>query len=257
MTTADINPGYGEPDESWDQGQSPTLKIPSKVTTENLWINTHPTGRQKNALFHSWMDSRFGLGQNHLRLSSLRLRWISLAVVTLGLVSCAPTDANLERLIELIPSVTRIGREPPPESATASNAQSSATAEMEHLVYEQINQRRQEAGLNPLRPNGPLAEVARQYSQRMAEEDFFGHVSPTGDSPAQRVSGANIPYWIVGENLFTSTNAPAPAPLSVQSWMDSPGHRANILRSSFTETGVGVWQRGNTFYFTQLFMRPL
>nr|WP_278003309.1 CAP domain-containing protein [Nodosilinea sp. TSF1-S3] len=163
---------------------------------------------------------------------------------------------QLEQLVERIPPVTRIGREPPAEPAD-EGAQSAAAAAMEALVYEQINEIRQQEGLNPLQPNGPLAEVARRYSQRMAEEDFFDHVSPTGDMPAQRVSGANIAYSMVGENLFTSTNAPDPAPLAVQSWMDSPGHRENIVRSGFTETGVGVWQRGNTYYFTQLFLRPL
>ncbi|TVQ09483.1 MAG: CAP domain-containing protein [Leptolyngbya sp. DLM2.Bin27] len=186
-------------------------------------------------------------------------QWIGLTAVALALIGCTPTDVNseLERLIERMPSITRMGREPPAETATAVGAQSVTTAEMEALVHAQINAIRQQEGLNSLQLNGRLAQVARQYSQRMAEEDFFAHVSPTGDSPAQRVSGANIPYWIVGENLFTSTNAPDPAPLAVQSWMDSPGHRENILRSSFTETGIGVWQRGNTYYFTQLLMRPL
>ncbi len=188
-----------------------------------------------------------------VNITSYLRRWAVGATVVLGLVGCqAP---SLERLIERIPSVTRIGREMP--SVGDASAQSATTAEMEALVYERINQIRQEEGLNPLQPNGPLAEVARQYSQRMAEEDFFGHISPAGDSPAQRVSAASISYWIVGENLFTSTNAPEPAPLAVQGWMDSPGHRENVLRSSFTETGVGVWQRDSTYYFTQLFMRPL
>ncbi|WOD41337.1 CAP domain-containing protein [Nodosilinea sp. E11] len=188
-------------------------------------------------------------------MMSTLMRWVGLVAMSLALTSCElPT---LEQLIERIPPVTRIGREPPPAPASDSNAQSATTAEMEALVYERINDIRQQEGLNALEPNGALAEVARQYSQRMAEENFFGHISPTGDSPAERVSNANIPYWVVGENLFTSTNAPDPAPLAVQSWMDSPGHRANIVRSSFTETGVGVWQRGSTFYFTQLFMRPL
>ncbi|MBD1918715.1 MULTISPECIES: CAP domain-containing protein [Cyanophyceae] len=179
---------------------------------------------------------------------------VGFVAVALALVGCEPTD--LEQLLERIPPVTRIGREPPAEP-DAAGAQSSATAEMETLVYERINEIRQQEGLNPLQPNGPLAQVARQYSQRMATENFFGHVSPTGDAPAQRVSDANILYAMVGENLFTSTNAPDPAPLAVQGWMDSPGHRENILRSGFTETGVGVWQRGSTYYFTQLFMRPL
>ena len=181
------------------------------------------------------------------------IRAIAWIAVALALGGCEPAD--LERLVEGIPPLTRIGREP--AEPAAAGAQSAATADMETLVYEQINAIRQQEGLNPLQPNGPLAEVARQYSQRMAAEDFFGHVSPTGDTPAQRVSRASIPYWVVGENLFTSTNAPDPAPLAVQSWMDSPGHRRNIVRSSFTETGVGVWQRDNTYYFTQLFMRPL
>jgi uncharacterized protein YkwD len=183
------------------------------------------------------------------------MRWVGLAAMSLALAACEP--AALEQLIERIPPVTRIGREPPPVPADDASAQSATTAEMEALVYDRINEIRQQEGLNALQPNGALAEVARQYSQRMAEEDFFGHISPTGDSPAERVAKANLPYWSVGENLFTSTNAPDPASLAVQSWMDSPGHRANIVRSHFTETGIGVWQRGSSFYFTQLFMRPL
>jgi uncharacterized protein YkwD len=174
--------------------------------------------------------------------------------IALALVGCEP--AELEQLVERIPPITRIGREPPAEPDSAG-AQSSTAVDMETLVYDRINEIRQRSGLSPLQPNGPLAQVARQYSQRMADENFFSHVSPTGDGPAQRVSAANISYSIVGENLFTSTNAPDPAPLAVEGWMDSPGHRENILRSGFTETGVGVWQRGNTYYFTQLFMRPL
>ena len=179
---------------------------------------------------------------------------VGFVAVALVLVSCEPAD--LEQLVDRIPPITRVGREPPP-APDAAAAQSPTAAEMETLVYARINDIRQEEGLAPLQPNGPLAEVARQYSQRMADENFFGHVSPAGDGPAQRVSEANILYAMVGENLFTSTNAPDPAPLAVQGWMESPGHRENILRSGFTETGVGVWQRGSTYYFTQLFMRPL
>jgi uncharacterized protein YkwD len=154
-------------------------------------------------------------------------RWISCIAVALALASCelAPVERleRLEQLFEQIPPVTRIGREPPAEP-TDEGAQSSATVAMETWVYEQINEIRQQEGLKPLQPNGQLAQAARQYSQRMADENFFGHVSPTGDMPAQRVSEANIAYSMVGENLFTSTNAPDPAPLAVQGWMDSPGH---------------------------------
>lgn len=195
------------------------------------------------------------LTKHLIKLTPTLMRWAGLAAVSLAVAGCEPPP--LDQLIDRIPSLTRIGREPPSAPDGDTSAQSATTAEMEALVYDRINKIRQQEGLNPLQPNGALAEVARQYSQRMAEEDFFGHVSPTGDSPGERVSKANLLYWVVGENLFTSTNAPDPAPLAVQSWLDSPGHRANIVRSSFTETGIGVWQRGNTYYFTQLFMRPL
>jgi uncharacterized protein YkwD len=128
---------------------------------------------------------------------------------------------------------------------------------MEELVYVRINEIREQEGLKPLQPNERLAQVARNYSRRMAEENFFSHVAPAGDGPAQRVRGAGITYWVVGENLFQGTNLPRPAPMAVQGWMNSPGHRENILRPVYTETGIGVWREGNTYYFTQLFLRPL
>jgi uncharacterized protein YkwD len=77
-----------------------------------------------------------------------------------------------------------------------------------------------------------------------------------GSTLAQRVRAGGISYSVVGENLFKSINAPEPVPLAVKGWMNSPGHRENILRTEFTETGVGVWRKGNTYYITQLFMKP-
>jgi uncharacterized protein YkwD len=91
----------------------------------------------------------------------------------------------------------------------------------------------------------------------MAEKDFFAHVSPAGENVADRVREAGHPYVLVGENLAMMTNAPQPAQIAVQGWMESPGHRENILRRGFTETGVGVCREGRTYYFTQIFMHPL
>lgn len=91
----------------------------------------------------------------------------------------------------------------------------------------------------------------------MAEQNFFAHVGPQGDTLTDRVKSADIFYLMVGENLFTSTNIPQPVPAAVEGWMNSPGHRENILRPEYRETGIGVWKVGNTYYFTQLFMRAL
>jgi len=146
---------------------------------------------------------------------------------------------------------------PPQAKPNTSSTQSSVTAQMESEVRRQINRIRQQQGLVVLRQNDKLSQVARSYSRRMAEQNFFAHVSPQGDTLSDRVKAARILYFIVGENLFTSTNIPQPTTAAVDGWMNSPGHRENILRHEFRETGVGVWKRGNTYYFTQLFMRAI
>ncbi len=131
--------------------------------------------------------------------------------------------------------------------------QSTPIAQMEIRVRQQINAIRQQQGLNQLRNNEKLAQVARNYSRQMAEQNFFSHTSPQGTTVVQRVHSAGIFYFMVGENLFKGTNLPDPVPSAVQGWVNSPGHRENILRPEFRETGVGVWRKGNTYYFTQLF----
>jgi uncharacterized protein YkwD len=142
------------------------------------------------------------------------------------------------------------------ESASPrASAQTAATVEMETAVRQQINEIRQQNGLNPLQNNEKLAQVARNYSRQMAENNFFSHTGHDGSTLVDRVRSAGIVYWVVGENLFMCRNLPQPVTAAVEGWMDSPGHRENILRSVFSETGIGVWQVGNTYYFTQLFLR--
>lgn len=128
---------------------------------------------------------------------------------------------------------------------------------MEAQVYQRINEIRQKQGLSQLRNNEKLAGVARNYSQQMAEKNFFSHTSPDGSTMVKRVKSARIFFLMLGENLFMCTNIPQPVPSAVQGWMSSPGHRKNILRPEYRETGIGVWRKGNSYYMTQLFMRSL
>lgn len=144
-----------------------------------------------------------------------------------------------------------------PRTNQAPPRTSSIHASMETEIWEQINTIRQKNQLKPLRQNDQLAHVAREYSQKMAREDFFSHTSPDGTTPAQRVRDGGIFYIVVGENLFRSSNISNPVPSAVQGWMESPGHRQNILHAVFTETGIGVWREGNRYYITQLFLRSL
>jgi uncharacterized protein YkwD len=176
--------------------------------------------------------------------------WIVWTPIALILLGCEPARNFLPQLP---------GQDVPvaePQTPRAS-VQSAALAEMEAAVEERINEIRQQNGLNPLQKNERLAQVARNYSQTMARENFFSHTGPDGDTSAQRVRSAGLSYRVVGENLFKSTNAPQPVQLAVKGWMNSPGHRENILRPVFTQTGIGIWRDGNTYYITQLFMRPL
>jgi uncharacterized protein YkwD len=158
--------------------------------------------------------------------------------------------------VQDFPNLTPFGN-PAVRSTPQIPAQSKTIGQMETQVEQQINKIREQKGLGSLRHNAKLAEVARRYSQRMANENFFSHTSPTGDTMVQRVGAAGIFYFSLGENLFMGTNLPQPVSIAVQGWMDSPGHRENILRPEYQQTGVGVWRKGNTYYFTQLFMRAM
>jgi len=175
-------------------------------------------------------------------------KWFAIAL-TLGLVGC-------QSVAEMLPSLPQHFLDNTASQATQpSPPQTPAIAEMETRVRQQINQIREEHGLEPLEPNEKLAGVARDYSRQMAEHDFFSHTGVDGKQAGERARAAGIAYWVVGENLFKSTNAPQPVPLSIEGWMNSPGHRDNILHADYRETGVGIWRDGNTYYFTQLFLR--
>ncbi|WP_299486859.1 CAP domain-containing protein [Acaryochloris sp. IP29b_bin.137] len=135
-------------------------------------------------------------------------------------------------------------------------AQSSSIAQMEAQVWQQINQRRQLHGLPPLKLNRQLSLVARSHSQQMADYNFYSHIDPQGRNHRRRVEASGLRAYVIGENLMKCIRSRDPVGLSVQSWMDSPAHRKNILLSGMQETGVGIWRKGKTYYVTQIYMEP-
>jgi len=136
-------------------------------------------------------------------------------------------------------------------------AQNPSIEQMENTVRARINGERRKHGLQPLEGNHTLDRIAREYSRRMSRERFFSHYDAQGKSAADRVRAAGVAYSVVGENLFLSANAPNPINGSVKGWMKSKDHRINILTENYTQTGVGIWKRGRTYLFTQIFIRPL
>ena len=105
-----------------------------------------------------------------------------------------------------------------------------------------LNEQRARQGLAPLRGEARLELAAQRYAGEMVERRFFDHVDPGGLDPQDRILLAGYPAtnaW-TGENLAYGTG-PEGSPVEiVDRWMHSPGHKANILRRSFTEIGIGV-----------------
>jgi len=107
-------------------------------------------------------------------------------------------------------------------------------------IIEQTNQKRLKRGLNPLKENSKLNSSARVKVLDMFEDQYFAHQSPDGLGVGNLVENENYNYLIVGENLALGNfNGDEGV---VRAWMDSPGHRANILKEGYIEIGVGVCQ---------------
>jgi uncharacterized protein YkwD len=130
--------------------------------------------------------------------------------------------------------------------------------QIEQLVHRLINEQRTRAKLPPLTWHERVAQAARDHSKNMAERNFFDHRDPRLGDVDQRLNRFRIEWRACGENIFMLSGYSNPAQVAVQGWMDSPGHRANILQEEFTHAGVGVYyrKRDKHYYLTQIFIRP-
>ncbi|MFD7312920.1 CAP domain-containing protein [Streptomyces sp. NPDC059883] len=120
-------------------------------------------------------------------------------------------------------------------------------------VLSLTNTERTRAGLRPLAGDTRLATAAQAYSADMAARAFYSHTSPEGLAPWDRAAAAGAAHRGIGENIACGQRDPREV---VRGWMDSPGHRANILKPDFTHLGVGFAGGGPAgTYWTQLFGR--
>ena len=118
---------------------------------------------------------------------------------------------------------------------TTTNNGNSLTAD-EKEVFDLINAKRTAAGLSALKIDAELQNVARAKAEDMVKNNYFSHTSPTYGSPFDMMKSFGVSYKTAGENIAgNSSNTGA-----VNAWMNSEGHKANILNSSFNYTGVAV-----------------
>ena len=119
----------------------------------------------------------------------------------------------------------------------------------EAQVIRLVNEIRQENGLQPLTANWELSRVARYKSQDMKDRSYFSHTSPTYGTPFQMIRAFGLSFRTAGENIAKGYATPQAV---VNGWMNSSGHRANILNASYKQIGVGYVAQGN--YWTQMFI---
>jgi len=134
---------------------------------------------------------------------------------------------------------------------------STDLADLEQAAVDAVNRIRVQEGLGKLKLDRKLSEVARGHSADMAGRDYMAHESPEGYSPGDRVRAAGIPFTAVAENIAKSTDMDDPVVAIVAGWMNSPGHRRNILEPHFRRTGLGAAIDGRgMIWITQLFLVP-
>jgi uncharacterized protein YkwD len=200
-----------------------------------------------------------------MRLTLALLAALLTAGILPGCTLLPPGDVT-----DTVPSTPSAGSDTSGGGTTISSGSSSGTpadefsgcdepaeaAAWQAEVLALVNHERALRGLAALQWNGTLAAQAEQYACEMIYYDFFDHVNPvTGSELPDRSAEFGYVYSAIGENLAAGQQSPVQV---VRAWMDSAGHRANILNEYFTEIGVGVRTGGQYgIYWVQEFGRPL
>ncbi|MFC3041244.1 CAP domain-containing protein [Virgibacillus xinjiangensis] len=143
---------------------------------------------------------------------------------------------------------------PAPQQPASEQQEQTPTASQELNQFEQevvelTNQERAKQGLSPLKIDTELSKVAREKSRDMATSNYFAHNSPNYGSPFDMMKSFGIEYRTAGENIAKGQRTPEEV---VNGWMNSEGHRANILNADYTHIGVGYVEDGN--HWTQQFI---
>lgn len=125
----------------------------------------------------------------------------------------------------------------------------AAVTQYEQEVIRLVNEIRVQNGLSALTYNWELSRVARYKSQDMVDNRYFSHTSPTYGTPFQMIRSFGLSYRSAGENIAYGQRTPQAV---VNAWMNSSGHRANILTAAYTQIGVGYVAAGH--YWTQMFI---
>lgn len=161
-----------------------------------------------------------------------------------GATATTPKQTTSKEATSAAPKETTTTTSKKSTSASSNTANSSYAEEVLRLV----NVERSKAGLSPLTTNTTLEAAADKRAQETAVS--FSHTRPNGSKFSTVLQEYGISYRTAGENIAYGQRTPQDV---VNAWMNSPGHRANILNSNFNKIGIGVYQSNGVIYWSQLF----
>lgn len=140
------------------------------------------------------------------------------------------------------------------EPAREESRRPISPSDIEKDVFHMINAERRKKGLSQLAWNDRAAKTARQHSKNMMQQGFFSHRGKDGSLVGTRATRLGVQWQGIGENLVYFRNYQDPAEFAVKSWMNSSGHKKNILAQNWIETGIGaVVADDGTYFLTQVF----
>lgn len=174
----------------------------------------------------------------HLSQRSGWLNRLALALIAgcfVGFAGVSPVQANPDQ--------------PRPASLTLAQAETSIPEALLTLV----NAERQRAGVAPLRLNDKLATAAQRHAEDMAATRNLSHQGSDGSTMRSRIDATGYGWMAIGENVAMGQTSPEAV---MRSWMNSAGHRRNILNPNFQELGVGYAEGGGRPYWVQVFAKP-
>jgi uncharacterized protein YkwD len=188
-------------------------------------------------------------------------RFLPVAAVTAGLLFAAPAaDASGKKKPKTVKATIALGDKRPAKarigakkrkaraSVTCANTNLMPAADNLELVADALlclhNKVRAERGLPSLRQNSRLAKAALSHSSSMVAEGYFDHTSLDGDTFVDRILSARYTKrndaWSLGENLAWGTGELSTPAQVMDAWMNSSGHKANIIRKAYREVGIGI-----------------
>jgi uncharacterized protein YkwD len=144
-----------------------------------------------------------------------------------------------------------------PRTAPPRQQRIDPPAGIEARLFDAINAERRRNGVSELQWHDGAARAAEAHSRSMAERRFFSHTDPERGDLRERLKEAGIAWRAIAENLYQQRGCPDAIRCAVEGWLNSPGHRQNLLNPQYTHSGIGISpdSRG-AMYYTQIFLVP-